>query len=402
MTIARAADAPAASSLKREARVLGVVSGGHFLAHFYVIVLPPLFPLLNTELGVSYAALGLLMTAMNVITSATQVPIGFLIDRFGARVPLALGLAIMGAAHGLAALAGSYWALFIAMLAVGLGNSVFHPADYAILAQQVAKQRLGRAFSVHTAAGHIGWALAPALVGVASLWWGWQTALVLASLPGLVMAAVVLASGSQLDGRAVAAPSAPGVATGWRMLLARPMLALFLFMLLAAMANGGLNNFSVSVLVHAETASLAEANTILTAFFIASALGILLGGVLADRLRQHETVISAGLVVGAVALILLASVPLPLPAVLAVFLVVGLVMGGVRPARDMMVERVAPKGSVGAVFGFVTVGLNVGGALSPILFGWLIDQGAPYWVFYGAALCLVLAIPCGLDGKARR
>lgn len=401
MTIARE-DAAPTSSLRREARVLGVVSSGHFLAHFYVIVLPPLFPLLNTELGVSFAALGLLMTAMNLVTSATQVPIGFLIDRFGARAPLAAGLALMGAAYAFAAVAGSYWALLAAMLAVGLGNSVFHPADYAILAQQVAKSRLGRAFSVHTAAGHIGWALAPAIVGIASLWWSWQAALMLAAVPGLAMAAIVLASGSQLDGRAVAAPAASGTATGWRMLLARPMLALFLFMLLASMANGGLNNFSVSVLVHGETASLAEANSILTAFFIASALGILLGGVLADRMRAHETVVSAGLVAGAAALALMASVSLPLPAILAVFLVVGLVMGGVRPARDMMVERVAPKGNVGAVFGFVTVGLNVGGALSPVLFGWLIDEGAPYWVFYGAALCLLLAIPCGLDGKPQR
>jgi MFS transporter, FSR family, fosmidomycin resistance protein len=390
-----------AADRQRETRVLSVVSSGHFLAHFYVIVLPPLFPLLNAELDVSYAALGVLMTALNLVTSATQVPIGFLIDRFGARAPLALGLALMGGAHALAGLWGSYAALFVAMLAVGLGNAVFHPADYAILAQQVGKSRLGRAFSVHTAAGHIGWALAPALVGVASLWWGWRTALILASLPGLVMALVVLASGPNMDGR-VSAPVAPvGMRANARMLLARPMLALFLFMLLASMANGGLSNFSVSVLVDGEAYSLATANAILTAFFVASALGILLGGVLADRLRQHETVVSSGLVVGAVALVLLASVRLSWPVVAALFLIIGLVMGGVRPARDLMVERVAPKGAVGAVFGFVTVGLNVGGALSPILFGWLIDTGAPYWVFYGAALCLLLAIPCGLDGRVR-
>ena len=58
----------------------------------------------------------------------------------------------------------------------------------------------------------------------------------------------------------------------------------------------------------------------------------------------------------------------------------------------------APPGRVGAVFGFVTVGLNVGGALSPLLFGWLIDQGAPHWVYYAAALCMLAAIPCGLGG----
>ncbi len=154
-TSARSGAAP----IRRDAHILALVGTGHFLAHFYVIVLPPLFPLLHAELGISYAALGALMTVVNVTTGAAQVPVGFLVDRYGAGRILTAGMALISGGTALAGVASGYWALLALMAIVGAGNSVFHPADYAIMAARNAASRFGRAFSVHTALGHFGWPL---------------------------------------------------------------------------------------------------------------------------------------------------------------------------------------------------------------------------------------------------
>jgi MFS family permease len=70
---------------KRYAAIMGMIGSGHALSHFYLLALPPLFPLLKAEFGVGYAALGLLVTMFNLATGLAQVPAGFLVDRIGAR-----------------------------------------------------------------------------------------------------------------------------------------------------------------------------------------------------------------------------------------------------------------------------------------------------------------------------
>jgi len=122
--------APSAAS---DVRIIAVVCVGHFLSHFYSLVLPPLFPLLRVELGVSYAALGGLITASAAASAISHPVSGFLVDRFGPRSILAAGLALLGTAIALAGMAPSYWALVAVMPLAGLGNGVFHPADYSIL-----------------------------------------------------------------------------------------------------------------------------------------------------------------------------------------------------------------------------------------------------------------------------
>ena len=402
MTVAAASKSPGLAS---DARTLALISAGHFFAHFYIIVLPPLFPLLHDEFGVGYAALGLIMTVMNVATGVIQVPVGMLVDRFSTHRLLALGLLLMGGGMAVAGAAGGYWALLATMAIVGVGNSVFHPADYAIMTARIDHRRLGRAFSIHTSVGHLGWALAPGVVGGLTALWSWRAALVCVGLAGLAVMVAVLTHGRDLDvGRADEARrrrrDAAPAKSGWSLLTSAPILLFFSFMVLASMVNSGINNFSVSVLVSHFDVSLGRANVVLTAFLTASAAGILLGGVIADRIRRHELVLTFGFIVGAGALVLVASVPLPLVVIGGIFVLAGMVLGAIRPSRDMMVAQVAPPGAVGTVFGFVTMGLNVGGALAPVFFGWLIDRGMATWVFYAAAVLMILALAAGTAAKA--
>lgn len=391
-----------------EAKLLALIGGGHFFSHFYLIVLPPLFPLLETELGVGYAALGLLLSLPNLATMLLQTPVGFLVDRFGARRPLVVGLVVMGGAVAGAGIAPGYGALMVMMVLMGVGNSVFHPADYAILAARIEPGRLGRAFSLHTFAGHLGWAVAPAVVVFLTALWSWQVALVITGLGGIAMALVILTQGRELDAPGTAqrtaqrtaakgtAPPAPGKRGSLGLLLSAPMLLLFVYMMMSSIANTGLNGFTVTTLVKLHGTDLVTANAALTALLAASAVGVLAGGVLADRTRRHDLIISAGFLLAAGFLVVVGLVSLPLAAIVAAMTVVGLARGAIQPSRDMMVRKVAPEGQVGAVFGFVTTGMNVGGALAPVFFGWLVDRGQVAWVFVIAALAMLLALAAAL------
>ena len=378
------------------------------LTHFYLIVLPPLFPLLEAELGVGYAALGLLMTLPNLATMLLQTPVGFLVDRFGARRPLVIWLIVMGGAVAGAGVAPGYGALTALMVLMGVGNSVFHPADYAILAARIEPGRLGRAFSIHSFAGNLGWAVTPAIMVFLTALSSWHVALVVVGLCGVAVALVILTQGQVIEApgtaakgpapsrTAPAATAPPAKRGGLGLLLSAPMLLLFVYMMMASVATSGLNGFTVTALVKLHGADLVTANAALTALLIASAVGVLAGGVLADRIRRHDLIISAGFFVAAGFLVIIGLISLPLAAIVAAMTVVGLARGAIQPSRDMMVRKVTPEGQVGAVFGFVTTGMNLGGALAPVFFGWLVDEGFEAWVFILAALAMLLALVAAL------
>jgi MFS family permease len=355
------------------------------VSHFYALALPPLFPLLRDQLDVGYAALGLLVTLFNVTTGAAQVPAGFLVDRFGARRLLLLGLAIMGAAMTALGFAPTYGLMLVLVAAAGIGNSVFHPADYAILSASVDRAWLGRAFGIHTFTGNIGFMLAPAGMIALTALLGWRGALTVAGLLAFAVLGAMLACGHLLRDEARNADAlhhrAAAPASARSFLLTAPILLLFSFYVLNAMFTSGVQSFSVTALNGLHGIDLAFANVILTAFLIAACAGVLLGGIVADHTDRY-VVVTVG-AFGTVALLMLAVALLPLPAavMLGVFVLIGLLQGSVRTSRDMLVRKVTPAGATGRVFAFVMTGLNVGAAITPVLFGLLLDHGAPQLVF---------------------
>lgn len=174
---------------------------------------------MRESFGVSWTELGLLQTVFFVASGLAQTPAGFLVDRIGAVRVLAGGLALLGAGALLAAFAPSFALLFPAAALMGLGNSVFHPADYAILGHRVSPNRLARAFSVHTIGGTLGWALAPVVMAAVATGWGWRPALLLASCLALGLSALILARKSGLETPPTAserqAEPSPGAPPRW-------------------------------------------------------------------------------------------------------------------------------------------------------------------------------------------
>ena len=183
--------------------------------------------------------------------------------------------------------------LIALMVVAGLGSSVFHPADYAILSSAVEQRRMGRAFSIHTFGGHAGFALAPPVVVSLTALFDWRVALALAGAAGLLVSLMLFASGdllrSETDlGRRAAARSG---AAGVRLLLSGPILMALLFFAMLAVTQGGYMSFSVAAIEALYRVPLAEANLPLTLYLAASAVGVLAGGWIADRARQHHHVV---------------------------------------------------------------------------------------------------------------
>ena len=379
------------------AKVVALVSGGHFFSHFYILLLPPMFPVLRDVYGVGFTELGLAITAFSLTTGITQAPIGFLVDRYGARGILIAGVALHGVAMALIGVFPVYGALIAFMMLAGLANAVYHPADYAILNASVAKERMGRAFSIHTFSGYLGGALAPVTMIALMGWTDWRTALLLCGAAGLVMA-VILALNSRVlrDATSRRAGGSPEDGTsgpsGLRLLFSLPVLMGLLFFTGISMTGHGISDFSVSALHLIYDAPLVEAGVVLSAFLFASPVGVLLGGLVADRTPHHGRFAALCFVVIAAMVFLVAAVDLSLGTIAVLFAIAGLFNGLVAPSRDMMIRSVTPPGEMGKVFGFVSIGYNIGGIVAPVMFGYLMDHADPVLLFWGVGVMSLLTV----------
>jgi MFS transporter, FSR family, fosmidomycin resistance protein len=387
----------------RDYRIIALVASAHLLSHFFQLVLPPLFPVLRDELGITYMALGLLMSLFYTASGIGQTIAGFLVDRYGARRILASGLALLAGAIGAAGLAPSVGFLVPVFVVAGLGNSVFHPADYSILNTMIDPRRLGRAYSVHSICGNLGWIAAPpVVVGLGALY-GWRGAVVTVGALGVV-AALFLATRRENLGHAFqAAPAADrgSLAVDVRLLLATPILMAFAYFALLSASMSGMQTFGVTALVSIYDVPLTVATGALTAYLGANAVGILTGGIVADRTRRHDVVAVAGMSTATLLLLVIASGAPPLPLLAVAMGVVGLCKGITGPSRDMLVRSATPTRASGKVFGFVYSGLDLGSLAMPPLFGWLMDRGEPRAVFVVGAALMVLTVFTVLQFRRR-
>ena len=276
----------------------------------------------------------------------------------------------------------------------GVANTVYHPADYAMLSDQVSPQRMAQAYSMHTFAGLLGSAVTPGTVLFLERLVGWRGAFYGAAIFGVLVALVLLFHTDDEPMRPPAKPLCEGEPhdTGWRLLLSPPMLVNFLFFTLLAFAGFGLQNFSVVALGALHGTSPVTANAALTGYLALSALGVLIGGWLAGRITNFRLAASLGLFATVVASVLIASIDLGVVLLVVAMSVAGLCGGLVMPSRDMIVRESTPPGEFGKVFGFVTNGFNIGGIAAPLLFGALLDHGEPRLVLLSIAVFTLLSI----------
>ena len=393
-------------------RAVTVVSTAHFASHFYMLLLPPMFPLLREVYGVGYTELGFAISVFSIVTACTQAPVGFAVDRFGARRILVVGLFLEAAAFALIGFVPVYGAFLALMGVAGLANSVYHPADYALLNASVDPRHMGRAFSFHTSAGMLGYAVGPVAMVYLMTLTDWRIALMLCAAAGAAVGLLVAVNARALKERAgpgrpgdgLGAGAAASGATGIRLLLSAPILLGLLFFFGISVAGHGIHSFSVSALHLIHDAPIAEATTILTAYLFATPVGVLAGGWVADRIeRRHDAFAAMCFVVTALCIGAVAAFRLPLAAIGVLFAITGLFAGMVSPSRDMLIRSMSPPGEIAKVFGFVSTGFNLGGIAAPVMFGFLLDRSDPGIVFWVvAAVSLITVFTVVTTGQARR
>jgi MFS transporter, FSR family, fosmidomycin resistance protein len=388
----QATDLAFATRRADDVRLIAGVSAAHFVSHYYILVLPPLFAFIRTDYGVSYTELGLVLTVFNAVSAVLQTPAGFLVDRFNARLILASGLLIGAVALAVAAAVNSYWVLVAMFGLLGVGNTVYHPADYALLSHHVSPERIGQAYSVHTFAGLLGSAVAPiGMLFVYSLF-GWRSAMLSAAIVGTVVAAILLVQHDAPDRGPVKPREMASAGANWRILITAPILINFLFFTILAFGNYGLMNFAVVALGALYSTPVATANAALSGNLFMAAFGVLIGGVIAAHTTRHRLTSSLGLLGAGSSVFAISMIDPGAFLLIAMMSLTGMFFGIVMPSRDMIVREATPPGAFGKVFGFVTNGFNIGGILSPILFGALMDHGEPRLVFWVIAAAAVLAI----------
>jgi len=391
-----------------ESRLITGVCAAHMMSHYYMLVLAPLLAFVRADFNVSYTELALALTVFNVVSGVLQTPVGFLVDRVGARVVLIAGLALSSAAFAIAGLFDSYW-VFIAMYGVaGLGNTAYHPADYSLLSHHSPPERLSQVFSFHTFAGMLGSAIAPVTLLTMQTYFGWRGAYLGAALLGFVVLAALIAQPEPIAALRPAGRSSKGAShaggTGWRLLLAPPILLNLAFFTLTAIMGNGLNTYLVVALGALHATPPAIANIALTSLLTMNAIGVLAGGVLASRMRQHVLIAASGLTIGGCMTALIGLVALPSAVLIVLTGVSGFAVGTTYPSRDMLVRAVTPPGAYGRVFGFVSTGFNIGASIAPIVYGMLMDHGQPRGIFLLSAavsLICVSTVMFGFSGREK-
>lgn len=397
------------SAPQRETKVVGLICTGHFMSHFYLLLIPSLFPILRETYGVGFTELGLATAGFSMASGCSQIPIGFLVDRYGARSLLIAGLMLESLAFVLISLFPFYGALVALMVTAGMANAVFHPADYAILIAAVDRGHIGRVFSFHTFTGFFGDAVAPATVLFLTSLLDWRAALFTCGLCGAVVAALMgMNSGILVDASRVKhAPAAEKRGTkqraGLALLLSVPVLMGMLFFTTMSISGSGIKAFGVSTVHELYHTSLGSAGAVVSAYLFASPVGVLAGGYSADRISRHDLVAAVCIAIIALCIFAVAAFDPPLLGIGMLFAIAGFCTGYIAPARDMLIRAIAPPGNMGKVFGFVSIGFDISGVMAPVFYGWVLDHSNPRNVFWAsgamAVLTILTVLAAGREGR---
>ncbi len=370
-----------ARSVSSDYQTITLVSVAHGLTHFFHLLLPPLFPVFAAELHLSYTTLGLLMSVFFVVSGVGQFVSGFIVHRFGPVRVLYVGMCMLIGSGLSVYFASGYSMLVLSAIFAGIGNAVIHPVNYSIINFRINPARLGHAFSTHSIAGILGWAIAPPLVIAISNWSNWHDAgLFAASMVGMVLLLLIWKRHLiNVDQSPVPQEKQSNPSAGRFAFLVNSVVWFsFAYFFLSNAAFGTLQNYAIPLLKHYYGLSISAASICMAIYLVGNGLGVIAGGFLANKHVAHQKTVALSLSSSAVLALFLASELLPPWLIFVILPCMGFSMGVAGPFRHLM-ARFAANGKAGTscqscIYGFVYAGQDAGISMTPLWVGPLMDH----------------------------
>src|SRR5215468_3642604 len=362
-------------------RTLTVCGGAHALHDGFTDLLNVLYPLLQSQFGLSYAAIGALKTVYSVAMASGQIPSGWLAGKLGGVWVLAGGTALVAVGYGLAGLSGSLYGVIAGLFLAGLGGSAQHPIGSSFVSAAYPGSSSRTALGTYNFTGDVGKVALPAVFAVVAAALGWQQALVVTAALAVLGAGLIVGSlkpvalhDKAADDKAMAGQDRP-----WAYWL------LFSIHIADNLVRTGFMIF-LPFLLRDKGADLPTIGLGLSLLFAGGAAGKLVMGWVGARLG---VVVSVVLTEVATTLLILLLLPLSLPVVLVLLPIVGLMLNGTSSVLYGTVpEFVSPQRRTHAFAIFYTGG-SVAGATGPLLSGLLGDVvGLP--IALAAVSCIAL------------
>lgn len=375
-------------------RILALVSSGHALSNFYMLCLPALIPFLKADFNVSYTLLGLILTVRAITTGILQVPVGFLVDKLGGKKILIVGLFMLSVSFGLlAVIPNFYWSLPL-MVVFGVGLATMRPCNYTILNASIHPSWVGRAFGINMSAAHSGRVIAPPLIVSIAVIWDWRVAVLVAAGLGLLVTLLITSQWRIVRDDTIQPKrnTEIGFFQELRLLASGSLFMFFIFFVFNSLTTHGVHSFTVAALAELRATPLTVASGALTGYLIASAIGVFAGGFIVDKTPRHVLVAVLVLIGSGLLFIVIGGVDMTIFWIITLMSLAGGLQGVLRPARDMLMRAIIPQASFGKAIGMVATGAAIGGAVAPVVFGWILDAGNPSWVFYMLAGCIAILV----------
>ena len=363
-------------------RTLTVCGGAHALHDGFTDLLNVLYPLLQAQFGMNYAAVGALKTVYSGAMAAGQIPSSRLTARFGGVRVLAIGTALIAVGYGLAGLTGSLYGVIVGLLLAGLGGSTQHPIGSSLVSAAFSGVRSRAALGTYNFTGDVGKVALPAVFAVVAASLGWQLALIVIATLAVIGAGVILATLKPVRARDQGEDSRTAMAGQDQ---PRAYWLLFSIHIADNLVRTGFLIF-LPFLLRDKGADIPTIGLALSLLFAGGAAGKLGMGWVGEKLGVVSSVILTEM---ATTVGILALLPLSLPLALMLLPLVGLMLNGTSSVLYGTVpEFVSPAKRTHAFAIFYTGG-SVAGATGPLISGFVGDAaGLP--IALGIVSCIAL------------
>jgi FSR family fosmidomycin resistance protein-like MFS transporter len=387
-----AAAETATAAKSDERRAAGVAFGAHALHDGYTDLVYVMLPIWQSEFGLGFAALGLMKTVFSGTLAAFQIPSGFLAERYGAPIVLALGTALAGLGYCLAGLSNGVMLLVAALFVSGLGASTQHPLASTLIAHAFSGARSRAALGTYNFAGDIGKMTMPAAGSLLFLILPWREAVALLGGIGVFAGiAIFIVMPRYRDEAAAAAKKENSGNAGGRVRSYSFPLLLSVGVIDSATRMAFLT-FLPFVLT-AKGAGLPTVGLALTLVFAGGAAGKLVCAWIGARIG---TVATVWLTETVTAVGIIALLPLSLEGAMVLLPIVGIALNGTSSVLYGSVPDLVEPAKRQRAFSIFYTGTIGAGAVSPAIYGLLGDAVGVTTALVVIAAVVLVTLPITL------